>query len=189
GYLDFENGIRFPVYGAPGRRPALEAIGGGYARMGAQAEQVAGDAPGPYAAAVALEGWVRRGGGLRLDQPPPAGAGMPPVAALTLRTKRGYCQHFAGAMALMLRMLGIPARVAVGFTSGSYDAKKGLWTVTDTNAHAWVEAWFAGYGWLPFDPTPGRGELAARYSASSAGFDPRALVAGLRAAGGPTAFD
>src|SRR5262249_4888117 len=67
GYLDFENGIRFPLYGAPGRRPALEAIGGGYARMGAQAELVAGDAPGPYAAAVALEGWFRRSGGFRYD--------------------------------------------------------------------------------------------------------------------------
>ena len=80
---------------------------------------------------------------------------LPPLVDFLVRTKLGYCQHFAGAMALMLRYLGIPARVAVGFTSGSW--KDGVWTVTDHDAHAWVEAWFAGYGWLAFDPTPGRG--------------------------------
>jgi hypothetical protein len=65
-------------------------------------------------------------------------------------------------MALMLRTLGVPARVAVGFTSGSWS--KGEWTVTDHQAHAWVEAWFPGHGWLPFDPTPGRGTFSAPYS-------------------------
>ena len=83
--------------------------------------------------------------------------------------KRGYCQHFAGAMALMLRFLGIPARVAAGFTSGKRE--DGGWTVTDHNAHAWVEVWFPEYGWLAFDPTPGRGALAAAYSVSSSGFN------------------
>ena len=81
------------------------------------------------------------------------------------RSKLGYCQHFAGSMALMLRYLGIPARVAVGFTSGTW--KNGVWTVTDHDAHAWVEAWFAGYGWLTFDPTPGRGRLAGTYTYAS----------------------
>ena len=61
-------------------------------------------------------------------------------------------------MALMLRMLGVPARVAAGFTSGEYDKGTGEWVVTDHNAHAWVEVWFPGFGWLPFDPTPGRGQ-------------------------------
>jgi hypothetical protein len=74
-------------------------------------------------------------------------------------------------MALMLRYLGIPARVAAGFTSGSYDQGRGTWTVTDHDAHTWVEAWFHGYGWLPFDPTPGRGTLSSRYSVSSPRFD------------------
>ena len=100
---------------------------------------------------------------------PPATGGAPPLAHFVAEGKRGYCQHFAGAMALMLRMLGIPARVAVGFTSGTHE--DGGWTVTDHNAHAWVEVWFPGYGWLPFDPTPERGSLAANYSASSTGFN------------------
>ena len=89
----------------------------------------------------------------------------------------------------MLRMLGVPARVAVGFTPGAYDAKSGVWTVTDRNAHAWVEAWFPRYGWLPFDPTPGRARLEGTYSASSAGFDPRALLRALRGGGAATAFE
>jgi hypothetical protein len=54
--------------------------------------------------------------------------------------------------------------------SGVYDANTKTWTVTDHDAHAWVEVWFAGYGWLPFDPTPGRGYLSAPYSASSPSF-------------------
>ena len=60
-----------------------------------------------------------------------------------------------GAMALMLRLLGIPARVAAGFVPGHYHDD--FWQVTDHDAHTWVEVWFRGYGWLPFDPTPGRG--------------------------------
>jgi hypothetical protein len=88
-------------------------------------------------------------------------------------TKRGYCQHFAGAMALMLRYLGIPARVAAGFTSGSYDADSHEWTVTDHEAHDWVEVYFPGWGWIPFDPTPGRGTLDARYSSTSSEFSGR----------------
>ena len=80
------------------------------------------------------------------------------AAARLLRDedRRGYRQHFAGAMALMLRYLGIPACVAAGFTSGLFDEDEGRRTVADTNAHTWVEVWFDGYGWLPSDPTPGR---------------------------------
>jgi hypothetical protein len=85
-------------------------------------------------------------------------------------------------MALMLRYLGIPARVAAGFTTGLYDEDEQTWTVADTNAHTWVEAWFAGFGWLPFDPTPGRGRLRAEYTASSLFFDADAATAAFGAA-------
>jgi hypothetical protein len=74
-------------------------------------------------------------------------------------------------MALMLRYLGIPARVAAGFTSGSYDSRRSTWSVYDRNAHTWVEVWFKGYGWMPFDPTPGRGTLGGPYTTSSLSFD------------------
>ncbi len=76
-----------------------------------------------------------------------------PIPAFLLHTHHGYCQQFAGAMALLLRMGGVPARVAAGFTTGSYDRSKHLYTVRANNAHAWVEVWFPHYGWVSFDPT------------------------------------
>ena len=130
---------------------------------------------------VALESWFRAGGGFTYDEHPPTVPGVPPLVSF-LNTRRGYCQHFAGAMALMLRYLGIPARVAVGFTSGTYDKGARTWTVTDHDAHAWVEAWFRGYGWLPFDPTPGRGTLGAPYSAASKSFDASGAAAAVKGA-------
>ena len=83
----------------------------------------------------------------------------PPAKSRTLEgflfdTKSGYCQQYSGAMALLLRMGGIPARVATGFTSGSYDRKAKEYVVRDLDAHSWVEAWFPDYGWVTFDPTP-----------------------------------
>jgi transglutaminase-like putative cysteine protease len=138
------------------------------------AREVVGEARTPYAATVALVAWFRRDGGFRYDQTPPRpNTNEPALAAFVTRTKRGYCQHYAGAMALMLRFLGIPARVAAGFTSGSYDAGKHEWKVTDHEAHAWVEVFFPGWGWMPFDPTPGRGILNAAYDPSSPVFDTR----------------
>jgi transglutaminase-like putative cysteine protease len=138
------------------------------------AKDVAGDVTNPYAAAAALEAWFRQpslGGFVYDEQPPVPAANQPALVQFVTQTKRGYCQHFAGAMALMLRYLGIPARVAAGFTSGSYDADKHEWTVTDHEAHDWVEVYFPGWGWIPFDPTPGRGTLDARYSSTSPDFN------------------
>ena len=102
--------------------------------------------------------------GFVYDEQPPAADG-PPLVSFATRTRAGYCQHYAGAMAVMLRLLGIPARVAVGFTSGT--RKDDKWVVTDHEAHAWVEVWFAGQGWVPFDPTPGRGTFGGTYSFAS----------------------
>lgn len=69
-----------------------------------------------------------------------------------LRQRRGYCQHFASAMALLLRQRGIPTRVAVGFAGGDWDPIARIVRVRRRHAHAWVEAHFDGPGWLPFDP-------------------------------------
>jgi transglutaminase-like putative cysteine protease len=137
------------------------------------AKEVTEGAENPYAAATAIEAWFRRpslGGFIYDEQPPVSAPNEPTLPMFVTRTKRGYCQHFAGAMALMLRYLGIPARVAAGFTSGSYDADSHEWTVTDHEAHDWVEVYFPGWGWIPFDPTPGRGTLDARYSSTSPEF-------------------
>ena len=71
-------------------------------------------------------------------------------------TKAGFCQQFSSTMAVMLRSLGIPARLAVGFTPGEFSDSADRLTVTTENAHSWVEVLFPSYGWLPFEPTPGR---------------------------------
>ena len=68
--------------------------------------------------------------------------------------KQGYCQQFSGAMALLLRMAGIPARVVTGFSTGATDTKTGEFIVRDFDAHSWVEVYYPGWGWLTFDPTP-----------------------------------
>ena len=102
---------------------------------------------------------------LRAGRPRPRADRAPP----TTRTRRsaptrsrrssstpraGYCQQFSGVMALMLRMGGVPARVASGFSPGSYNSERKDYVVRDTDAHSWVEAYFPPYGWITFDPTP-----------------------------------
>jgi hypothetical protein len=72
------------------------------------------------------------------------------------QTRTGFCQQYATAMAVLVRELGIPARVAVGYQAGTLQ-DDGTYLVQSTDAHAWVEVFFEGYGWLQFEPTPGRG--------------------------------
>ena len=178
-YREVQTRVYPQLFGTPGRAAYVRYLMTDFARadelrpfrrLQALAEQVAGGARSPYAAAVALEQWFRFGGGFVYDQhPPKPPPGVAPLDDFVAHTKRGYCQHFAGAMALMLRYLGIPSRVAVGFASGRY--KHGEWIVSDRDAHTWVEVWFRGWGWMPFDPTPSRGGLSGSYSASSPSFD------------------
>lgn len=186
-FLTVARGVPLPPFGYPGRDAIVSRLISRrfpeYSGLYKTAKQVVGRAPDPYAAVVGLESWLRDSGRFNYDEHPPSIPGVPPLAAFVTQTRRGYCQHFAGAMALMLRYLGIPARVAVGFTSGKYDNGSGTWTVTDHDAHAWVEVWFRGYGWLAFDPTPGRGRIAASYTASSKSFDAKAAAALVGPAG------
>jgi transglutaminase-like putative cysteine protease len=104
----------------------------------------------PYDYALSVEHYLQQG--FRYDENPPASAY--PLETFLFKSKVGYCQQFAGAMALLLRLGGVPARVAAGFTTGDYNATTHQWVVSDLDAHAWVEAWFPGYGWVRFDPTP-----------------------------------
>lgn len=114
------------------------------------------------------------------------------VIARFLEVKSGYCVHFASAMALMARTLGIPSRVAEGYlpgaTSGGTATNPGVYTVTSDDLHAWPELYFAGVGWVPFEPTVGRGTVPdytrpqtdtaapAPSSTSTSGAAPRRLV-------------
>lgn len=72
-----------------------------------------------------------------------------------LQTKVGYCTYYASAMAVMARLFGIPTRIVNGFTQGHYDKVRKVWAVEGPDAHSWVQAYFPGYGWVDFDPTPG----------------------------------
>jgi transglutaminase-like putative cysteine protease len=180
--LDLAPGVTLPAFGVRGREDTVFRLLTGrlqpYAEVYDRARQVAGRTRSPYAAVVALEAWFRSTGGFTYSEQPESVPGLPPLVGFVVDTKSGYCQHFAGAMALMLRLLGIPARVAAGFVPGHY--RNGSWEVTDHDAHAWVEVWFRGYGWLPFDPTPGRGRLSGTYSSTALGFNAQAAAALLR---------
>jgi Transglutaminase-like superfamily len=176
--LELAPGVNAPRFGTPGRDAMLARRLVGplqpYRQLLTLAERVAGATRSPYAAVIALERWLRTTGGFTYSEQPPQLPGVPPLVGFALDTHSGYCQHFAGAMALMMRLLGIPARVAAGFVNGRY--ADGHWTISDRDAHTWVEVWFRGYGWLPFDPTPGRGQLAGSYSDASPRFDAAAAA-------------
>lgn len=79
--------------------------------------------------------------------------GNEPLLEFLFHTHAGYCQHFAGAAALLLRVAGVPTRVVVGFATGEGIGHDD-WAVRDEDAHAWIEVYFPGVGWVPFNPTP-----------------------------------
>lgn len=173
GLLDVGGGFTAPPFGAAhvertrmlaalARTPGLNR----YLPLARLAVQVAGGARTPYGAVSRLEYWFVSSGIFRYSNHPTATSD--PLVGFVTKTHAGYCQYFAGAMALMLRYLGVPARVAVGFAGGAFDANQHLWNVSDREAHAWVEVWFKGYGWIPFDPTPAAPGAAPRLSQAGA---------------------
>ena len=138
-------------------------------------KNIIGTATDPYDITLHIEEYLRKFYTYNLT--PPSSTYPSPYAAFLFDTHIGYCQHFAGAMALLLRFNGIPARVAVGFATGepanpalSSGGGPSVYTVSTNNAHSWVEAYFPGAGWLPFDPTPGRSIPTAGASSTSPGF-------------------
>jgi transglutaminase-like putative cysteine protease len=107
-----------------------------------------------FAKAVALEHWFLSSRFSYSVQS--TGLSNSPRGLLTFLTtdRQGFCQQFAFAMAVLSRLIGIPSRVAIGFTAG-HQRPDGTWVVTTADAHAWPELYFSGAGWLRFEPTPG----------------------------------
>ena len=155
----------------------------------AEASRAAGpDGPEPLAAALNLQSWFRQRFTYDLSVPPGSGAGA--LERFLFETRRGYCEQFAGAFAVLARAAGLPTRVAVGFTPGDL-GNDGRYRVRGLHAHAWPEVHLEGAGWVAFEPTPGRGNPTAEAytgvpaaQASSLGLPPTAAAPTVPAGSG-----
>jgi len=120
-----------------------------------------------YGKAVALQEWFTEQGNFTYS----LAASLPPgpsgLIDFVTKTRRGFCEQFAFAMAVMARLAGIPSRVVVGYTQG-VDVGNGLWQVRTSDAHAWPELYFKGAGWLRFEPTPSGSDGFAGQATASA---------------------
>ncbi len=122
-----------------------------------QAQDITAGARTPYDKAIALQDFFRKPGQFIYD-PTVSFANDHDAIDTFLRVRRGYCQQFAGTYAAMARAVGLPTRVAVGFTPGVNDGTHpDQYVVKGAQAHAWPEVYLGQYGWVPFEPTPGRG--------------------------------
>jgi transglutaminase-like putative cysteine protease len=140
-----------------GDRTAQGYSTGRDADIGALARSIvsAAGATTPYDQAKAIESWfIVKGRFTYTLTPPPAPVGVRPLDNFLFNSKKGFCQDFSTAMNVMLRTLGIPSRQMSGFGLGVLDEKTRQWTVNSLDAHSWVQVYFPGYGWIPFEPTP-----------------------------------
>jgi transglutaminase-like putative cysteine protease len=128
------------------QRPRLDP------RVAALARQVTASSTSNYRRARDIELYLKNNFGYTLELP---GQREPdPLAHFLFERKRGHCEYFASSMTIMLRTIGIPARVVNGFRGGKYNDLTNSYIVREKDAHSWVEAYFPEYGWVTFDPTP-----------------------------------
>jgi transglutaminase-like putative cysteine protease len=159
------NLVQFPIFGTangPTYRPVADpradplpagklVLRSGYARTYRLAQRLRRSSPAQEDYVQAVMRYLK-GDDFTYTESPPVSAEN--LDGFLFDAKTGYCQQYSGAMALLLRMGGVPARVSTGFTSGSYDRKSKEYVVRDLDAHSWVEVWYSGIGWVTFDPTP-----------------------------------
>ena len=155
--------------------------GGSRSVVLAEAQRVTAGARSDYHRALLLQDYFRLDGGFRYDLNVHSGHGIDSLEEFLFDVRAGYCQQFASAYAAMGRSVGLPTRVAVGFTWGEWDAARGehgSYVVRGEHAHAWPEVYFAGTGWVRFEPTPGRGApgdfAITGHVANQAGLEPAA---------------
>jgi transglutaminase-like putative cysteine protease len=156
-----------------------------YARVYALARRLRGRAKTPYEFTLAVERFLTSG--FSYSETPPTS--RTPLADFLLRDRVGYCQQFSGAMALLLRMGGVPARVSAGFAPGILDDRRKEYVVRDLDAHSWVEVYFPGIGWVTRDPTPAASPARSQTAdLAASGQDSSVTVGGPgeRALGGST---
>ena len=121
-------------------------------RVARLAAQITNSASSDFDKAAAIENHLRTRFGYTLELP--RTAVKDPIANFLFERKQGHCEYFASSMAVMLRTLGIPSRVVNGFRTDEFNDLTGNYVVRAKDAHSWVEAYFPGYGWQTFDPTP-----------------------------------
>jgi len=121
-------------------------------RVVSLAKEITVAADNNYDKAAAVERYLRANFGYTLQLP--RTVPRDPLANFLFERKQGHCEYFASAMAIMLRTLGVPSRVVNGFRTGEFNDLTSQYLVRASNAHSWVEAYFPGYGWMSFDPTP-----------------------------------
>ncbi len=121
-------------------------------RIAKLAEEITATAPSNYDKAIALERYLSTHFGYTLEM----SRNLPadPLANFLFERKKGHCEYFASSMAVMLRSLHIPSRIVTGFRGGEFNDLTGQYVVRASDAHSWVEAYFSGFGWISFDPTP-----------------------------------
>ncbi len=142
-----------PSYPASIRDNYLSFPSGPHSELAKLAEQITKGARTPYEKAQKLQDYFQSGKftySLNVD----LANGIPGLIEFLYFTHTGYCQQFAFAMAGLARLVGIPSRIAVGYTAGTSEGK-GTWKITTADAHAWPELYFRDLGWLRFEPTPG----------------------------------
>jgi len=116
------------------------------------AEQITASSKNPYDKAANIERYLRTRYAYTLDLRGPKVDD--PLAYFLFSRRAGHCEYFAAAMAVMLRSLGIPSRYVSGFLPGEFNDLGGDYIIRASDAHTWVEAYFPGFGWITFDPTP-----------------------------------
>lgn len=153
-YAFVDRGLQNPPspYLPPEERQAYLRLPDLDPRIGALARQVTDAYPSAAEKAAALEYYLAHAYGYTLDLPEDEVAD--PIADFLFVREQGHCEYFASAMAVMLRGVGIPSRVATGFLGGLYNPISGWHVVRASDAHSWVEAWLPERGWVTFDPTP-----------------------------------
>jgi len=115
------------------------------------ARQLTADSPTPYQRAVAIETYVRTFSYTLAITAPPQTQDV--VDYFLFDLKQGYCDYYATSMVVLARAIGLPARVVLGYGSGTFDVQQNSYIVTEANAHSWVEVYFPSYGWVEFEPT------------------------------------
>ncbi len=126
-------------------------------RVAELAQRLTANAVTPYEKAKAVESYLRT---IPYDDSiaaPPAG--VDPLEYFLFDIQRGYCDYYATSMAMMLRVVGVPARTASGYAEGIFDEESQSYFITQRDAHTWVEVYFPEYGWIEFEPTAGESPL------------------------------